>query len=333
MGPPSEIAATGLFVLLVATILLAYLLEIVARVRGAWGAPRRPVGPLRRWWRRGVLVLGTLGSGCLVYGWTVEPEWIEVTHVEVSLPHGVRGERPIRIVHVSDLHVGAAPGNEERLPALVEAEHPDLIAYTGDSLVHVAGRDRFLACIDRLAAIAPTYAVQGNWDVIQFRGVPVLEASRARLLDGDVIEVEVRGVRLALAGLRYGRDGEVAELLRRLPPGLPSVFLHHTPDPILDAVAGGVDLMLAGHTHGGQVRLPLYGALLTLARHGKRFEAGLYRVDRTWLYVNRGLGLEGSPAPQVRFLCRPEVTVLDLMLQPEAPAPAPPAPDPGPAPR
>ena len=84
----------------------------------------------------------------------------------------------------------------------------------------------------------------------------------------------------------------------------------------------GVDLQLSGHTHGGQVRLPLYGALLTLSAMGKRFEAGLYRLGEMALYVNRGLGMEGGAAPRVRFLCRPEITVFDLLGRLDPPEPA-----------
>jgi predicted MPP superfamily phosphohydrolase len=314
MGPSSEWLVTGLFLLLVGTIFLAYLVEVFVAVRRRIsGSPAGPEGRLRRWWRRGVLALGTLGAACTVYGWTIEPTWIEVTRHEVALGRLPPGSARVRLVHVSDLHVDVSPGNEEALPDLVAAEHPDLIAFTGDSLNVAAGRERFLRCIARLADVAPVYAVKGNWDVIQMRDVRVLEDSRARLLDDEVAEVEVRGVRLALAGLPYGRDREVGALLARAPRDRPLVFLHHTPDPILELAGRRVDLVLAGHTHGGQVRLPFYGALLTLARHGKRFEAGLYRVEDTWLYVNRGLGMEGGAAPRVRFLCRPEVTVIDLV--------------------
>jgi uncharacterized protein len=308
-----EKAVTGAFVLLVLTVLLAYAVEVVQVVRRGLGRSSAPSTRWRRWWRRGVLVLGTVGTGCVVYGFTIEPTWIEVTHARVALRRLPAGSPAIRLVHVSDLHVDVSPGNEEDLPDLVAAEHPDLVVFTGDSLNASAGRDRFLACIARLARIAPVYAVKGNWDVIQFRGERVLEDAAVRLLDGDYAEVEVKGVRLVVAGMRYGRDVEVPGFLAWLPKDRPVLFLHHTPDAILDLAEGGVDLVLAGHTHGGQVRLPGYGALLTLARHGKRFEAGLYRVKDTWLYVTRGLGMEGGLAPRVRFLCRPEVTVLDLV--------------------
>jgi hypothetical protein len=74
----------------------------------------------------------------------------------------------------------------------------------------------------------------------------------------------------------------------------------------------GVDLYLAGHTHGGQWRLPGFGAILTSSRHWKRYEAGSYREDKTHLYVSRGIGMEGFGAPRARLFCPPEVVVIDL---------------------
>ena len=81
---------------------------------------------------------------------------------------------------------------------------------------------------------------------------------------------------------------------------------------VLRAARLGVDLHLAGHTHGGQVALPFYGAVITLSKYGKRYERGLYREEGTWLYVNRGIGLEGRFAPRVRFFARPEVTLIEI---------------------
>jgi uncharacterized protein len=102
-----------------------------------------------------------------------------------------------------------------------------------------------------------------------------------------------------------------------VPPGAFTILLYHTPDEILDVAATHrVDLYCAGHTHGGQVALPFYGALVTLSKFYKKYERGLHREGSTWLYVTRGIGMEGGPAPRVRFLARPEVTVIEL-----APAP------------
>jgi predicted MPP superfamily phosphohydrolase len=89
-------------------------------------------------------------------------------------------------------------------------------------------------------------------------------------------------------------------------------LLYHTPDLIETASELGVDLYLAGHTHGGQVRLPWLGAIFTASRYGKRYEMGSYRVGRTQLYVSRGIGMEGLGTPRVRFLCPPEIVELEL---------------------
>jgi predicted MPP superfamily phosphohydrolase len=97
-----------------------------------------------------------------------------------------------------------------------------------------------------------------------------------------------------------------------------TVFLTHSPDAITAVAREKVDLCCCGHTHGGQIALPFYGALITLTRTGKQFEAGLYRVGQTWLYVNRGIGMEGGWLPRVRFCARPELTLIDLT--PAAPA-------------
>jgi len=78
------------------------------------------------------------------------------------------------------------------------------------------------------------------------------------------------------------------------------------------ASQAGIDLYLCGHTHGGQIRLPLYGAMITSSRLGKQFEMGHYQINGTHLYVNRGVGLEGLGAPRIRFLCPPEVVLFTL---------------------
>jgi len=92
-----------------------------------------------------------------------------------------------------------------------------------------------------------------------------------------------------------------------------SVLLYHKPDLAYAARDLKVDLYLAGHTHGGQVRVPIYGAIFPNSRYGKTFEMGLYHLDGMTLYVNRGLGFTGGPAPRIRFLAPPEIVVIDLL--------------------
>jgi predicted MPP superfamily phosphohydrolase len=114
-------------------------------------------------------------------------------------------------------------------------------------------------------------------------------------------------------------------MVRRLPASFPDdpyrLLLFHTPDQIEVAAQSGIDLYLAGHTHGGQVRIPIYGAVITASVYYKKYEAGLYQVGNTTLYVSRGIGMEGDIAPRVRFLAPPEVVVIDLVPGANAKAP------------
>jgi predicted MPP superfamily phosphohydrolase len=91
------------------------------------------------------------------------------------------------------------------------------------------------------------------------------------------------------------------------------LLLFHSPDIAQDASEAGVDLYLCGHTHGGQVRLPFYGALITSSALGKKYEMGRYEIGPMTLYVSRGIGVEGASAPRARFLCSPEVILWSLV--------------------
>ena len=102
-----------------------------------------------------------------------------------------------------------------------------------------------------------------------------------------------------------------------------SIFLHHYPDLVEDLAGQNarlaedgesrrVDLYLAGHTHGGQIALPFYGAIITLSEFGKKYESGMYKVADIVLYVNRGIGMDGGPSPRARFFARPEITVFEI---------------------
>lgn len=314
--------AVQVFILAVAAV---YLLAACAVVRMLLRRTGFMSSPSRRtlWAERVVLACAFVGVLCFVYGYFVEPYWPEVTRVRVTSDRLANARRPVRVVHISDLHCDPAPRLEERLPALVANERPDFIVFTGDSLNSPAGLPVLKPLMTRLAQIAPTFVVRGNWDVWYWNRQDLFGGTGVRELNGEAAAVEVKdaGVTVWVAGAAYGEidaplygeAGKVTRALRAVPEGAPVVFLYHTPDEILDlAATGRVDLYCAGHTHGGQVALPFYGALITFSKFGKKYEAGLYREGPTWLYVNRGLGMEGGPAPRVRFWSRPEITVIEM---------------------
>lgn len=134
----------------------------------------------------------------------------------------------------------------------------------------------------------------------------------ARELDGSAVCVEVAGSAVWVAGLAVTHEDRLGAALDMIPRDAFGVLLYHYPDLIHDVARRTCDLYCAGHTHGGQVALPFYGALITLSKFGKRYESGCYRVGSTTLYVNRGIGMEGGSAPRVRFCARPEITVIEL---------------------
>jgi predicted MPP superfamily phosphohydrolase len=104
----------------------------------------------------------------------------------------------------------------------------------------------------------------------------------------------------------------LAQLVKDAPDNAPQVLLYHSPELMPQAITHHIDLYLCGHTHGGQVRLPFIGPILTSSQLGRKFVMGLYRHGRTHLYVSRGVGLEGLSAPRVRFMCPPEITLVTI---------------------
>lgn len=259
----------------------------------------------------------------LAYGTLVEPFRLKVTHLK---PHSAKfsnpGE-PLRIVQLSDLHVERLTRRDRALPSLVAELAPDLIVLTGDFLSTSYHDDpRALADLGALLAQfhapAGIYAIWGTAEV-DLPGVlhPVLDDLGIVVLEDKAIEVSAGKHRLWLMGLVCTRDlvadgTRLRALLAGAPPDAFTLLLYHTPDLMPQAAALGVDLYLAGHTHGGQWRLPGFGAILTSSHYWKRYEAGHYQQGGSQLYVSRGLGMEGFGAPRARLFCPPEVVSVTL---------------------
>ena len=265
-------------------------------------------------------------SGGLFNGLFIEPLAVQVERVDIASERLRSDAPPVRLVHLSDTHIERLTLRERRTVEWVNELQPDLIVLTGDylnvSYLHdEQSREDFRSFIGSLQARHGIYAVWGNTDVPTWRS-ELFTGLGVNVLEDELAIVEVEGQVINLLGIdmrRHFVPNFTADrtTLRQLAAGMPdegfNVLLYHTPDLMPDVVATGqFDLYLAGHTHGGQIRLPFYGALVTASRHGKQYEAGLFQEGRTRLYVNRGLGLEGGSAPRVRFLCRPEITLFTL---------------------
>ncbi len=273
----------------------------------------------------GLVAFGALAAtlnAIVAYATWIEPFRVGVTREALTVP-GWPAEPPLRLLHITDLHFEGASPRERAVLAQVEALQPDLIVLTGDYLnlssvydaEAQAGARDFLA---QLKAPLGVYAVTGSPVVDIASIVPrVFRELPLRWLDDEIVSIAWQGSELQLLGVRCTRDLERdARALQRLwkarSTSATTVLLYHTPDLMPAAPGLGVDLYLAGHTHGGQLRLPFYGALFTSSRWGKRYEMGRYEDQDTTLYVSRGLGLEGLGAPRARFLAPPELVLWTL---------------------
>jgi hypothetical protein len=266
--------------------------------------------------QRLVIGLAAVGLVCMAYGYFIEPNRLSTSHIEIYSSKIAVGTGAIRIAHFSDLHSGSHPRLERRLVEAVAAEHPDLIVFTGDSMNSRAALPVFRECLAGMSKIAPTYVVRGNWDDSYWWRTPIFDQTGVTELNGSVVRTEVRGTPIRLAGLSFVNDGAMKKTVAGIPPAEFSLFLYHSPDLMPQAVEAHLDLYLAGHTHGGQVALPFYGAIITLSKFGKRYESGLFHEKETWLYVNRGIGMAGDYAPPVRFWSPPELTIIDVRPAP-----------------
>lgn len=267
---------------------------------------------------RALLFLALIGSLSLAYGYFVEPYWVEVTRVKIASSKLANFSHPIKVVQISDLHCDPVDRLESKLAPIIAAEKPDAIIFTGDAINSRKALGLFKTLLKNLSAIAPTFAVDGNHDSRCWSDLDLYRNTNVTPLNGQSVKLTVGAQDVYLAGVGVDSEGKTAQALQAIPAGSFTLFLYHSPDLIADLAQRHVDLVCVGHTHGGQVRLPLYGAIVTESKYGKQFEAGLYRVQDSWMYVNRGIGMEGGMDPRVRFLARPEVTVFELMPQSQA---------------
>ncbi len=259
-------------------------------------------------------VAGLLASSALIAvavdAFFIEPTWLEVTHVEVT---SAKLSKPLKIVVIADFQTDRIGWYERSVLDKVKELRPDMILWAGDYLQEhdprrwETLRDAMREELQRVDLRPPlgSFAVGGNvddprWPEI-FADLPVEVFTENGRVATD--EVVVTGLAMRQS---FRNDVHVGPEKRF------QIVLGHCPNFALGDV--NADLLVAGHVHGGQVRLPGIGPLITNSQLSRRWAAGVTRLDgdRT-LVVSRGIGMERSYAPRLRFLCRPELTVIDVV--------------------
>jgi uncharacterized protein len=288
----------------------------------------------------GLAAGGLLGGGLGMLGYMhyLEPGWLQEHHEAVPLARPAVGGAagaggPVRLLHLSDFHLS------EVVPlAFIEAAitqglawKPDLICYTGDFITRELPQEvAYQEQLARLAAAAPTWACLGNHDGGPWSGkrggfethdaiLGLVRGAGITVLHNQCTTLTVRGVPLRLVGTGDLWSGECQPQMAFAcagedPAGLAqqesalTILLSHNPDSKDKMTDYPWDLMLAGHTHGGQLRIPLTGDTPFAPVHDMRFVEGLHRWQDRWLYITRGVGnLHG-----MRFNCRPQISLLEL---------------------
>ena len=278
-----------------------------------------------------------IGAGVAAYASLIERNWFRLRRVVV--PVLAPGAAPLRILHVSDVHMTPGQHRKQRWIADLARTEPDLVVVTGDNLAHVEAVPAVLRAFEPLLELPGAFVFGSN----DYFG-PVLKNPFGYLrrdrphIEGQPLpsgELRARLVAAGWADLSNARavvkaSGRVIELFGVDDPHIgrdryavvsgpldPSAELHlgvtHSPEPrVLDPMAAdGLPLLLAGHTHGGQVRVPFYGALTTNCALPRRMARGLHRYRDSWLHVSAGLGTH--PTAPVRFSCPPEASILTLV--------------------
>jgi predicted MPP superfamily phosphohydrolase len=283
--------------------------------------PSTPVPPERRLTRRRFLRYGLWGSAAALVGGTgyslLEAGWIETTQTTITVPRLPKAFSGLRVAFLTDIHHGPFTGLNyvKKIVSKTAELKPDLIVLGGD----YCHRDKAYIdpCFDELASLqAPlgVFGVMGNHDA--WESLPMSKSAMRRV---KIPELTNTGVWLTRGGarLRLCGVGDLWTDEQDLPKALGDaasedacVLLSHNPDFAESLSDARVGLVLSGHTHGGQVQVPLYGAPYVPSRYGQKYLQGLVQAPATQVYVSRGLG---TITPPLRFNCRPELSVITLV--------------------
>ena len=287
------------------------------------------LGELLRRWR---LTIFTRSLACAslslamigVYATWIEPFHLRLETARLSISDQRQGSAPMRLAVLSDLQTDCVTEYEHEAVARLMAVQPDVIFIPGDVFqgsedVFEAQLPALRALLSKLDAPGGVFLVPGNVDVPASRIGQIVSGMRIRPLVNDVASVAVGDRRLTIGGVEMDyaslrAQATIARLEAIGDSGDVRLLLCHRPDVVLGlSHRSRIDLVIAGHTHGGQVVIPGFGPPMTLTHVPRAVAAGgLHHVDGWAIYVSRGIGHERGQAPRLRFFCPPEISLITL---------------------
>ncbi|NOT02481.1 MAG: phosphohydrolase [Phycisphaerales bacterium] len=267
-----------------------------------------------------VLVLTMIPVG--VHASFIEPFRLQTERADIPLAMQRGGREPIVIGVLSDIQTDRVSQYERGAIDRMMASRPDILLLPGDLFEGTdAELERELPAIrelvNRLRAPGGVYFVPGNCESPE-QAADILRETGVRLLVNQIVRVNVRDRAVTIAGVELKPTPAAKRTIAELEsaPGHDDVriLVSHLPDHVYSMSANSrIDLLVAGHTHGGQVQLPWFGPPIIFSTVPRHVGAGgLHHLDGRRIYVSRGLGVERGPAPRIRFLCPPEITHLTL---------------------
>lgn len=275
-----------------------------------------PVRSRRRVWRRIALGIVALGLALGIYAFAIEPGRLQVVTTPIELESWPGPD--LRIAVLADLHVGAPHIDLERLDDVVaetNASEPDIVVIVGDLVIHGVAFGTFVepepiaAGLAKLRARHGVYAVLGNhdWWYDGERVTAALVAAGITVLEDQAVRTDA-GVWIAGVGDKWTRPANVDAALAAVTDDSPVVVITHNPD-VFPSIGARASLTIAGHTHGGQVDVPLFGPPIVPSDFGQRYAQGLVIEDGRRMFVSAGIGTSILP---VRFRVVPRIDVLVL---------------------
>lgn len=248
-----------------------------------------------------------VATGITTYSYFIEPNNITITTIKLKDLY-----LNVRIVHISDTHFATSVFNPDKVIDLIYKISPNYIFHTGDVITYLDGLNDAVKFTNELSEICKIYVVAGNhdhWSGLGSEGlkrkletnknINVLNNSSVR--EGDFWIIGVDDPYTYMDNINTALDCVYGKY--------PRILLAHSPQ-IIDKVVGKVDLIFSGHTHAGQVRLPLIGPLyLPLPHKYWKYDYGLFKVNKSYMFVTRGIGTSFFP---IRFNCPPEIVIFDL---------------------